>query len=127
MAHDHTFQCIFFHRQFSKARLDHVTNGNQTDHFSILCYRHMPKPAFSHFFKYGIGSLIRAATDHFAGHQFGNLISQTPSPTFSQLTPPSTDLYTPSPYETLRWELFSPVPTHTTRGSLGSSVTHPME
>ena len=36
---------------------------------------------------------------------------------FFQLLPPSTDLYTPSPKPTLRWELFSPVPTQTTFGS----------
>ena len=54
------------------------------------------------------------------------MCSEAPRPTFFQLFPPSTDLYTPSPYETARWALFSPVPTHTTWGLLGSSVTTPM-
>src|SRR3954463_1771477 len=48
-------------------------------------------------------------------------------PTFCQVRPPSTDLYTPSPYPTLRWLLFSPVPTQTTWGFLGSITTTPME
>src|SRR5215213_10496602 len=48
-------------------------------------------------------------------------------PTFCQVRPPSTDLYTPSPYPTLRWLLFSPVPTHTTLGFLGSRTTQPIE
>ena len=45
----------------------------------------------------------------------------------SQFLPPSRDRYTPSPNETLRWLLFSPVPTQTTDGFRGSIVTHPME
>src|SRR5580692_6328367 len=48
-------------------------------------------------------------------------------PRFSQLLPPSTDLYIPSPYPTLRCELLSPEPTHTTEESFGSSATHPIE
>ncbi len=46
---------------------------------------------------------------------------------FFQVFPPSTDLYTPSPYDTLLWLLFSPVPTQTTSGSLGSMVMVPIE
>src|ERR1041385_307066 len=49
------------------------------------------------------------------------------SPLLLQLFPPSVDLYTPSPYPTLRWLLFSPVPTHTTRGFFGSTATVPIE
>ncbi len=49
------------------------------------------------------------------------------SPTLVQLLPPSRDRYTPSPHPTDRWELFSPVPTHTVKGLLGSRVTQPME
>src|ERR1700689_3081145 len=49
------------------------------------------------------------------------------SPKFCQFFPPSSDRYIPSPYETLRCELLSPAPTHTTAGSFGSSVTHPIE
>ncbi len=41
--------------------------------------------------------------------------------------PPSSDLYTPSPYATDRCALYSPVPTHTTFGLFGSSVTTPIE
>ena len=48
-------------------------------------------------------------------------------PTFCHELPPSTDLYTPSPYPTLRWLLFSPVPTQTTFGFFGSSATQPIE
>ena len=33
----------------------------------------------------------------------------------------------PSPYETLRWLLYSPVPTQTTEGSFGSSARQPIE
>jgi hypothetical protein len=45
----------------------------------------------------------------------------------SQVRPPSVDRYTPSPYDTLRWLLFSPVPTQTVMGSLGSRVMQPIE
>src|SRR3954469_6335491 len=48
-------------------------------------------------------------------------------PTFCQLRPPSTDLYTPSPYETERCALFSPVPTQTTLGFFGSMTTLAIE
>ena len=41
--------------------------------------------------------------------------------------PPSSDRYTPSPYDTLRWLLFSPVPTQTTLGFFASITTVPME
>src|SRR6185436_11815878 len=49
------------------------------------------------------------------------------SPTFVHDFPPSTDLYTPSPHETERWPLFSPLPTQTVSESFGSMVTQPME
>src|SRR5690242_401512 len=49
------------------------------------------------------------------------------SPTFCQLRPPSTDLYTPSPYETDRCALFSPVPTQMTFVFFGSMTTVPIE
>src|SRR5690349_18229312 len=49
------------------------------------------------------------------------------SPTLVQVSPPSTDLYTPLPIETeLRVQL-SPVPTHITCGLVGSSATAPMD
>src|SRR6266496_956800 len=48
-------------------------------------------------------------------------------PTFFHDLPPSSDRYTPSPYPTLRWLLFSPVPTHTTSGFFGSTATVPIE
>src|SRR6185503_12410638 len=48
-------------------------------------------------------------------------------PTFCQVLPPSTDLYTPSPYDTDRCALFSPVPTQTTLGFFGSMATVPIE
>src|SRR5437879_1842013 len=49
------------------------------------------------------------------------------SPIFFQLLPPSSERYTPSPYETDRWLLLSPVPTQTTEALLGSSSTQPIE
>src|ERR1044071_6215448 len=49
------------------------------------------------------------------------------SPVLLQLFPPSVDLYTPSPNPTLRWLLFSPVPTHTISGFFGSTATVPIE
>src|ERR1700682_6381183 len=49
------------------------------------------------------------------------------SPRFCQLFPPSSDRQIPSPYPTLRCELLSPVPTHTTEESFGSSATQPIE
>jgi hypothetical protein len=48
-------------------------------------------------------------------------------PTFRQLLPPSSERYNPLPYETLRWLLFSPVPTQTVRGFFGSSAMQPIE
>ena len=48
-------------------------------------------------------------------------------PIFFHDLPPSKDLYTPSPYATDLWLLFSPVPTQTTFGFSGSTATHPME
>jgi len=44
-----------------------------------------------------------------------------------QFSPPSTDLYTPSPMETLLRVHASPVPTHTTFGFLGSMVMAPID
>src|SRR5215470_6187873 len=55
------------------------------------------------------------------------MCSESRSPRFSQLLPPSRERYTPSPHETLRWLLFSPVPTQTTFGFFGSSVMQPIE
>src|ERR1051325_11544914 len=49
------------------------------------------------------------------------------SPMFFQLLPPSSDLYIPSPHATERCALFSPVPSHTTAESFGSSTTVPTE
>src|SRR5215467_11453122 len=49
------------------------------------------------------------------------------NPTLRHVRPPSSLLYTPSPYDTLRWLLFSPVPTHTTDGFFGSIVMAPIE
>src|SRR5436853_5702958 len=48
-------------------------------------------------------------------------------PTFFQLLPPSSERYRPLPYETLRWLLFSPVPTQTVKGFFGSSTIAPIE
>ena len=50
-----------------------------------------------------------------------------PRPMFFQDVPPSQGLVDPVPQPTERWELFSPVPTHTTKGLLGSRVTQPIE
>src|SRR6185503_4434415 len=55
------------------------------------------------------------------------MCSDSLSPVFVQLFPPSIDLYTPSPYATTRWALFSPLPTQTTLGFFGSMATVPME
>ena len=48
-------------------------------------------------------------------------------PIFFHVRPPSILLYTPSPYPTLRWLLFSPVPTQTVFGFFGSRTTQPIE
>src|SRR5258708_13455362 len=48
-------------------------------------------------------------------------------PMFFHVLPPSLDLYTPSPHETLLRALASPVPTHTTSGSDLETATSPME
>src|ERR1051326_3664214 len=55
------------------------------------------------------------------------MCSEVFRPTFRQVLPPSSDLYRPLPYETLRWLLFSPVPTQTVRGFFGSSTIAPIE
>ena len=55
------------------------------------------------------------------------MCSDSFSPMFSHDVPPSRERYTPSPNDTLRWLLFSPVPTHTTAGFRGSISTHPIE
>src|SRR6266496_710461 len=55
------------------------------------------------------------------------MCSEVLSPTFFQVLPPSSDRYTPFPYETLRWLLFSPVPTQTVSGFFGSSAMQPIE
>ncbi len=55
------------------------------------------------------------------------MCSECSSPVFVHEAPPLIDLYTPSPKETLRWLLFSPVPTQMTLESLGSIVMQPME
>ena len=55
------------------------------------------------------------------------MCSELFKPIFFHEAPPSTDLYTPSPYATDLWLLFSPVPTQTTLGFLGSIETHPIE
>jgi hypothetical protein len=47
-------------------------------------------------------------------------------PMFVNERPPSSDLYTPSPQPTLRWLLFSPLPTHTVSEREGAIVTQPM-
>src|SRR5438046_10508741 len=48
-------------------------------------------------------------------------------PTFVHVRPPSTDLYTPSPYDTERCALFSPVPTHTTLRFVETITTFALE
>src|SRR5882724_1501495 len=48
-------------------------------------------------------------------------------PTFFQLLPASSERYRPLPYETLRWLLFSPVPTQTVKGFFGSRAIAPIE
>ncbi len=55
------------------------------------------------------------------------MCSDFASPTFVQDLPPSVDLYKPSPHETERWLLFSPLPTQTVSESFGSMVMVPME
>src|SRR5882672_2283459 len=55
------------------------------------------------------------------------ICSEVFSPTLFQVLPPSSERYSPLPYETLRWLLFSPVPTHTVRGFLGSRAMQPIE
>lgn len=55
------------------------------------------------------------------------MCSESFRPRFCQVTPPSRVRYTPSPKATLRWLLFSPVPTHTTLGLAGSMLTQPIE
>src|SRR5260370_8540819 len=48
------------------------------------------------------------------------------NPIFSQVSPPSSDLYAPSPQEELCRLLGSPVPTHTIDGSDGAIAMSPM-
>src|SRR3954452_2872705 len=55
------------------------------------------------------------------------MCSEFSSPIRFQLFPASVDLYTPSPNPTLRWLLFSPVPSQTTFESFGSTLTAPSE
>ena len=55
------------------------------------------------------------------------MCSEVLRPTLVHERPPSSLLYTPSPYATERCEFRSPVPTHTTFGRFGSTVTHPIE
>src|SRR6478736_2267947 len=55
------------------------------------------------------------------------MCSEFSRPARAQDLPPSFDLYKPSPKLTLRWLLFSPVPSQTTFESLGSTVTAPSE
>src|SRR5438132_5069696 len=55
------------------------------------------------------------------------MCSEVFRPTFLQVLPPSSERYKPLPYETLRWLLFSPVPTQTVKGFFGSSAIAPIE
>ena len=55
------------------------------------------------------------------------MCSESSSPMFSHVSPPSVLLYTPSPYPTWRPPTFSPVPTQTTFGLFGSTSTDPIE
>src|SRR5436190_5741144 len=55
------------------------------------------------------------------------MCSDSLRPRLVQFSPPSTDLYTPSPIETLLRVHASPVPTHTTFGFLGSMVIAPID
>src|SRR3954470_6977587 len=55
------------------------------------------------------------------------MCSEFSSPMRFQVFPASVDLYTPSPNPTLRWLLFSPVPSQTTLESFGSTLTAPSE
>src|SRR5688572_11357591 len=55
------------------------------------------------------------------------MCSEFSSPMRFHVTPASVDLYTPSPKLTLRWLLFSPVPSQTMFEFLGSTVTTPSE
>src|SRR5436190_19243413 len=55
------------------------------------------------------------------------ICSDSRRPMFVHVLPPSMDLYTPSPKDTERWALFSPVPTHTTFGLAESMTTVPIE
>src|SRR6266540_742488 len=49
------------------------------------------------------------------------------SPTFVQFSPPSVDLYIPSPTDTLLRTQLSPVPTHTVLAFVGSIATAPID
>src|SRR4029079_9949897 len=55
------------------------------------------------------------------------MCSEVFSPMLCQVVPPSSDLYTPSPYCTARCELFSPLPTQIVNGFFGSIVPLPSE
>src|SRR5713101_6799474 len=55
------------------------------------------------------------------------MCSEVFNPTFFHVLPPSSERYSPLPYETLRWLLFSPVPTQTVSGFFGSSTMQPIE
>src|SRR5437899_13084916 len=55
------------------------------------------------------------------------MCSEVFKPTFFHVLPPSSERYSPLPYETLRWLLFSPVPTQTVSGFFGSSAMAPIE
>src|SRR5690606_38961339 len=49
------------------------------------------------------------------------------SPLCSHVLPPSMDLYTPLPHDTLLRGFASPVPTHTMLGSVCATATSPIE
>src|SRR6476659_5584736 len=55
------------------------------------------------------------------------MCSESFRPTFMKFSPPSVDLYTPSPTETLLRIQLSPVPTHRFLWSEGSTATAPMD
>src|SRR5689334_11430601 len=55
------------------------------------------------------------------------MCSDSLRPMFAHVLPPSMDLYTPSPNDTERWALFSPVPTQTMFELAESITTVPIE
>src|SRR5689334_14201271 len=90
---------------------------------SVVLYNPRSPPPFHS----GPGAATYTMFESFGSTTIRAMCSVFFSPTLRHVRPPSSLLYTPSPYDTLRWLLFSPVPTHTIEGFFGSMVIVPIE